>query len=112
MVNLSIPKYFDMNNKDFMVREGFNKKNSKIWDIYQIRTDPTLPWGNCDIKNCDKIQKILPPPPLKKFVTFFNKCLKVRLQESAQFEENGSLMILNLTKIEQILIVTMKKHWK
>ena len=50
--------------------KGSKKINSKIWDIYQIRADPPHPWGNCDIKNCDKIQKPLPPPPLKEIVTF------------------------------------------
>ena len=88
------------------------KKNTRIWDICQIRADPTPPWGNWDIKNWDKIQEKLPPPPLEEIVTFFNKCLKVWLQKSVQFEENESLMLVNLTKIEQKIINTMKKHWK
>jgi len=81
-----------------MAKGRVQKKNTRIWDICQIRADPTHPWGNWDIKNWDKIQKYLPPPPLEEIVTFFNKCLKVWLQESVQFEGTRSLILVNLTK--------------
>ena len=68
------------------------------------------PQGKLRHKKLGQNTKKLPPPPLEEIVTFFNKCLKVWLQKSVQFEENGSLMLVNLTKIEQKLINTMKKH--
>ena len=48
------------------------------------------------------MQKIYPPPP-EEIATFFTECLKAHLQESVQFDKNGNLMLLNLTKIEHIL---------